>query len=225
MSAQLERLGCDVDAVATGSDAIRQVSQRRYALVLTDLALPDMSGLDVAVAIRQLGSDAARVPIVAVTGGIHPRDRERCLAAGMNDYLTKPVARDDLRKVVERFVPRDGAPPAWTATAVESMAADFGAERMQDLLAGFARELAQRLDRLVVGTSAQAIGREAHALKSAALVFGAESLGKAAQTLEQNCRNATSADLQQETTNVVALGREVYAAVQSWLANRTEHPS
>ncbi len=222
MSAQLERLSCDVDAVANGSDAIRQVSQRRYALVLTDLALPDMSGLDVAVGIRQLGGDAARVPIVAVTGGTHPRDRERCLAAGMNDYLAKPVARDDLRRVVERFVPRDGAVPVWSPAAVAEMASDFGAERTYDLVAAFARELAQRLDRLAIGTSAQQIGHEAHALKSAALVFGAESLGKAALALEQNCRNGLMADVQQETQDVVALGRQVYAAVQSWLVDRSE---
>lgn len=218
MLARLQRLGCQCDAVSMGSDAVRLVSQRRYGLVLADLSLPDMSGLEVAAAIRQIGGDAGRVPIVAVTGDTHPRDRERCLAAGMNDYLSKPVDQQDLVRVIERFVPRSPeAGPVWQPQAIERMTVDLGPELAIDVLAAFERELGQRLARMGPELPLEKVGREAHAMKSAAATFGADRLSEAARELEQVCGQGLAGDGRARAAAVVEMGRAVQAAVQRWL--------
>jgi CheY-like chemotaxis protein len=218
MTARLERMGCVVDAVGTGSEAVRLVSQRRYGLVLADLSLPDMSGLEVAAAIRQLDGDAGRVPIVAVTGGTHPRDHERCLAAGMNDHMVKPVEQLDLSRIVDRFVPRaEQSEPVWTPQQIERLSADLGVERALDILGTFERELGQRLGRMGAECPLVQVGREAHAIKSAALTFGALGLGEAARVLEQRCAERQEVGGRQNARELVALGRAVQASVQQWL--------
>lgn len=218
MIARLERMGCDCDAVGTGSDAVRLISQRRYGLVLADLSLPDMSGLDMAASIRQIGGDVGRVPIVAVTGDSHPRSRERCLAAGMNDYLSKPVNHDELTRVVERFAPRPPiARPVWEPEAIERMRDELGHDLALDVLTAFERELGQRLVRMGVDQSLERIAREAHALKSAALTFGAPELGEAARLLEFSCSQGLEVDGRQRAEALVTLGRAVRAALQQWL--------
>lgn len=194
LGAQLQRLGCSVDAVDNGAEAVRLVSQRRYGLVLTDLALPDMSGLDVAVEIRKLRPDKPQLPIVAVSGGTHPSDRERCLAVGMNAYLSKPVALRDLRLLLDRFLPAVAqATERWDGSALEAMAKDFGAVRAADLVQAFIRETSERVGRLSGDLSAlpersKLIRREAHALKSTARTFGATALADCATDLEAACR-------------------------------------
>lgn len=218
MIARLERMGCDCDAVGTGSDAVRLLSQRRYGLVLADLSLPDMSGLEMAASIRQIGNDAGRVPIVAVTGDTHPRTRERCLAAGMNDYLAKPVDQDELTRVVERFVPRPPtARPAWEPDAIERMRDELGPDLALDVLTAFERELMQRLARMGADQPIDRVGREAHALKSAALTFGAPGLGDAARALEQSCSQGLEAEGRERAQALVIQGRAVHAAVKQWL--------
>jgi CheY-like chemotaxis protein/HPt (histidine-containing phosphotransfer) domain-containing protein len=218
LTARLERMGCSVDGVATGSEAVRLVSQRRYGLVLSDLSLPDMSGLEVAAAIRQLGGDAGRVPIVAVTGGTHPRDRERCLAAGMNDFLSKPLEQRDLIRVLERYVPRaQEAAPVWDPAEIERLAHDLGGERAVELLAAFERELGQRLARMGEDVALDRVGREAHALKSAGLTFGASSLGEIARTLEKLCRDGAVAEARKTAQELLVIGRAVQLAVRRWI--------
>jgi CheY-like chemotaxis protein len=218
MVARLQLMGCHCDAVGLGSDAIRLVSQRRYGLVLADLSLPDMSGLEVATVIRQIGGEAGRVPIVAVTGDAHPRDRERCLAAGMNDFLAKPVDQQELVRVIERYVPRPtAARPVWEPQAVELMSAELGPELALEILTAFERELGQRLARIGPECALDRVGREAHAMKSAALTFGAAGLSEVARQLEQECAQGAEAAGRQRARELVDLGRAVQAAVQHWL--------
>ncbi|MCU0754250.1 MAG: response regulator [Xanthomonadales bacterium] len=222
MSAQLDRLGCTVDAVETGSEAVRLVSQRAYGLVFMDLSLPDMSGLEVAAAIRRRSGDTARVPIVAVTGGVHPQDRERCLAAGMNGYLSKPVNRQDLQRVLERYLPRSTLVKAWDPAVIEQMGESFGMGRAVDLLTAFQRELGQRLGRIREHADLTPIGNEAHALKSAALSFGAEPLGDLARDLEEHCRAGRSAQVQECRRQLLLLGQSALRAIGDWIERHRE---
>jgi CheY-like chemotaxis protein len=226
MVARLKRMDCKVDAVGTGSEGVRLVSQRRYALVLSDLSLPDMSGLEATAVIRQLKGEAGNVPIVAVTGGTHPRDRERCLAAGMNDLLVKPVEQADLERVVDQFVPRQRRPQSvWSPGPMERMSIDLGAERALEILGTFERELGQRLLRVVGDLPLEKVGLEAHALKSAALTFGAPRLAESARLLEQQCAHKHEADARQTARELVEIGRTVQASIQQWLQESTSKVS
>jgi CheY-like chemotaxis protein len=98
----LEKLGHRADIVALGADALAQLGSVPYDCVLMDVQLPDMDGLEVTRRLRRLPGPAATTPVIALTASAMKGDRERCLAAGMNDYLTKPFALPRLEAALKR---------------------------------------------------------------------------------------------------------------------------
>jgi CheY-like chemotaxis protein len=105
----LEKLGCRVDVAANGFEAVQMVSQLPYDLVFMDCQMPEMDGFQASRQIRSLGGAAKRVVIVALTAAATPADREQCLGAGMNDYLTKPVTIQALAGALEQWSKKDNA--------------------------------------------------------------------------------------------------------------------
>jgi len=107
----LERLGCSVDVVGDGRAAVEAASRDHYDLILMDVQMPEMEGFAATGEIRRRGTET---PVVAMTAHALQGDRERCLAAGMNDYLTKPVRLEALAEVLTRWgtaPPRRGQAP------------------------------------------------------------------------------------------------------------------
>jgi signal transduction histidine kinase/DNA-binding response OmpR family regulator len=106
-SQQLKVMGCQVDVVDNGVAAVRAVAQTEYDLVLMDCQMPEMDGYEAARRIRREEEDNAgsRLPIVALTANAVKGDRETCLAAGMDDYVSKPFTQEQLRKVMRRWLP------------------------------------------------------------------------------------------------------------------------
>ncbi len=101
----LEGLGFQVDVANNGRDAVERVAARDYLLVLMDCQMPEMDGYAATSAIRRLAL-ARHVPIIAMTANAMQGDRERCLAAGMDDYLAKPFRREQLLEKLEQWLPR-----------------------------------------------------------------------------------------------------------------------
>jgi PAS domain S-box-containing protein len=100
----LEAVGLQVDVAANGEEALRMVEQNNYAAVLMDMQMPIMDGVEATQAIRQL-PDRERLPILAMTANAFADDRQRCLDAGMNDHLPKPVNPDELYSSLLRWLP------------------------------------------------------------------------------------------------------------------------
>jgi CheY-like chemotaxis protein len=100
----LETLGCEVTVVGNGASAVEAVASRRFDLVLMDCQMPVMDGLAATAAIRSAAGPHAGVPIVALTANAMSGDRQRCLEAGMDDYLPKPIDRTLLVETVRRWV-------------------------------------------------------------------------------------------------------------------------
>lgn len=103
--AYLDRIGLDHDVAGDGAEAVDAVRTGRYGLVLMDLQMPVMDGYEATARIRALGAGLGEVPIVAVTASTVPGDRERCRAAGMDDYLSKPFGREDLAAKITPYLP------------------------------------------------------------------------------------------------------------------------
>ena len=105
----LGKMGYQADVVPDGREAVRALEQINYDLVFMDCMMPEMDGLEATAAIRDQTSSVLnhKVPIVAMTANAMTNDREACLAAGMNDYLAKPVRKDELARVLEEWLRKD----------------------------------------------------------------------------------------------------------------------
>ena len=101
---QLEALGLHADVVSSGKEALEMLQLADYDLVLMDCSMPEMNGYDATRAIRRMAGPVAGVPIIAMTADAVTGARERCLDAGMNDYVSKPVKLEHLERTIARFL-------------------------------------------------------------------------------------------------------------------------
>jgi two-component system sensor histidine kinase/response regulator len=100
----VQRLGYRVHTAENGLEAMRKVRTRRYDIILMDCQMPEMDGYEATRAIRDMEAALAHTPIVAVTANAMASDRERCLAAGMDDFLSKPLTMAALQQVFGRYL-------------------------------------------------------------------------------------------------------------------------
>jgi signal transduction histidine kinase/HPt (histidine-containing phosphotransfer) domain-containing protein/FixJ family two-component response regulator len=194
---QLALLGLAADTADDGSEALAAWAPRRYAAVLADLHMPGMDGYELTRALRarETEAPAARTPIVAVTANAMRGEEERCLAAGMDAYLAKPVAIERLRATLERWLPIGegaAASSAHTGAAIDRsmLAAWLGDDRagIEALLNKFcdsAIESEQAINAAWRAADLAGLAAAAHRLKGAAQAVGAVRLAAAADSLEQ----------------------------------------
>jgi PAS domain S-box-containing protein len=195
--------GYEVDVVENGLEAVAAVESRRYDLVLMDVHMPILDGIEAAQRIRALPGEAGAVPIVALTADAVAGVRQQYIAAGMDDFLSKPFDPTALAVVVERWT-ADLAPDAAGRAdepAAESALLDgeriaslkkiMPAAKFSELLDAWFSSTQERLQRIAASAEAEALGalrQDAHDLASTAGGVGAERLSQLARRLEQACR-------------------------------------
>lgn len=99
----LRKAGCDVEAVDNGHDAVNQMRKRRYDLVLMDCQMPVMDGFEATAKIRTMREPLCNIPIIAITAHAMQDDRQKCLDSGMDDYISKPVSRQALIDLINKY--------------------------------------------------------------------------------------------------------------------------
>ena len=199
----LDHAGYRVDVAEDGVQAVAAAGRADYAAILMDVQMPVMDGLEATRRIRTLAGPRGAVPIIAMTAHAMPQARAGCLAAGMNDYLAKPVARADLLAMVERWTAAPAEAEPVPALEIPGAGGDdpleIDEEQLNDLLTSvrqselraivtcFLNDIAsrvQRLDRAVAERNLAAIAAEAHDLSSTAGSFGALGVMRLAVRME-----------------------------------------
>ncbi|MGC2300550.1 MAG: PAS domain S-box protein [Acidobacteriaceae bacterium] len=236
--AQLRKLGYNAHAVPNGAEAVEALRNGNYALILMDCAMPVMDGYEATHRIRQ--SSHPHIPIVALTASAMAPDRDRCLAEGMDGYLSKPVELPRLAKVVARWVQQSSsegsASALQQAVAAPAIRVFDSASLLRRLMND--RELAvvvldafledsphqieQLHDRLAQQDLA-GVSLHAHTLKGAAANVGGEALRRAARALEQA---AAAGDLSAVSSALPALEMKLlelkHAIEKEWYAAKIQ---
>ena len=204
VAAMLAKLGHAVEVASHGREALACVQRCRPALVLMDCQMPVMDGFEATRAIREgEQGGASRLTVVAMTAFAMDGDRERCIAAGMDDYLAKPMAIDTLAASLARWLGGSAAAPVTSAdegpvslTLLHELKDELGPGELAELLAVLRRQapeaLAEMRGRLAAG-DLEAVARVAHGLCGAAGNLGAQRLSRELRAIEEACRTPGAA--------------------------------
>jgi two-component system sensor histidine kinase/response regulator len=250
----LKRLGCQATVVAHGGQALEALQHNPYDVVLMDCQMPEMDGFAATRAIRASKAKATQppIPIIALTANAMQGDREQCLAAGMDDYLSKPFTLEQLYAVLARWQPQQAAsqrPQALVARPIAAAEAHVepappGAsvidpqswhdlwittddpETFAAILCTYLSEapaLLNTLQQAVASDDPLAMQGAAHSLKSSSAVLGARKLATLCQALETLGRSRTTAHVITILTRLTTEYEAVCKAVAMELAHFSEH--
>lgn len=186
----LEHRGYEVRAVYNGKQALDALESEHYDLVIMDCLMPVMDGFASTRAIRASTSKAfdPQIPVLAITALAAPGDQDKCLAAGMNAYISKPVIANVLFKEVQQLLERTSDPIAVTEQnpqpALDEILRSMSGRLLADI-AGWRAEL----DRLAASGAAAELGALAHTIRGTADLLGEKRLSTAAAKLEGSARD------------------------------------
>jgi two-component system, sensor histidine kinase and response regulator len=218
--AMLERSGYSVDAVGNGREAVEALSSVPYAAVLMDVQMPEMDGYEATAEIRRREGSGHHTPIVAMTANAMQGDREKALEAGMDDYIAKPVRREELEAVLGRWIPRpekepparsNGDPPAVDLSVLESRRGpqkEGEPDKLARIVTLFIDDVPLRIDalrRAVERGEAQEVEETAHMLKGGSGYMGAARMVEICTKLQEA---GISGDLSDAPELLDALGAE-----------------
>lgn len=233
----LQVLGVECDAAGNGQAALEKLDDGDYDLVLMDCQMPVLDGYAATRRWREIEQERnleRRLPIVAMTANAMAGDRQKCLDAGMDDYLAKPVTRAELEQCVARWkssnlaVP-DSLPPAAQMAERSPPVLDGGVlgelrevlgpevDRIVTVYLEDAPRLIAQLERAVASNDPIALRVAAHTLKSSSANVGATTLSEAARDLEHGARDGTLANPGSAVARIVGEFAQVRAALQATL--------
>lgn len=229
----LGKLDHHVTIANNGREALEKATQNRYDIILMDVQMPEMDGLDATKAIRSSGAESVvNVPIVAMTAHAMKGDAELCLASGMDAYLAKPIRPQKLYETIEAIIKgkhaaTEAAPSKspdelagvinWEA-ARETVSGDD--ELLAEVISAFLEEtpqLLKQLDSSIAFGDAKTVRRVAHTLKGNLRALGAGTACTTALALENAGRDNDLADAESLYPAVVAVLEDVTAELQSFL--------
>jgi two-component system sensor histidine kinase/response regulator len=227
-------LGLIADVANNGREALQQLQRGRYSLLITDLHMPEMDGYELTFAIRQSESADRRFPIIAFTANALKGERARCLQAGMDDYVSKPVQTEVLKSVLDKWLP-PAAQNEGLVTPVDKASADsqlalavldidvlvslVGGDRIlvEELISDYRRaaeKAAAEIRAAIPAAEWEAVGAVAHRLKSSSRSVGALAMGEICERLEQAGRSGDGTAVQALIVDFETALKSVIAAIE-----------
>jgi PAS domain S-box-containing protein len=234
----LKRLGYQADIANNGLEVLDALSQRLYDLVLMDVQMPEMDGLMTTEQIRQRWPATEQPYIIAITANAMQGDREACLTAGMNDYLSKPIRNEQLIQALQQchlyFEAIAPIPPASEQStppptslklsttidelALEALCSEAGdPDLLVELVNCYLKEapkLLEKIQRAIAHKDAIALRHASHTLKSSSATLGAIRLPKLCAELEERARQGTTENTESQLAQLIAEYKRVVTALQ-----------
>ncbi|HEY3440865.1 MAG TPA: ATP-binding protein [Paludibaculum sp.] len=210
----LRKKGYPVDIAGNGQEALEHLAAARYRLILMDVQMPVLDGLEATRRIRE-NPDWATLPIVAMTAHAMNGDRERCLQAGMNAYLAKPVDHKHLLKLVEQYLAEGVNGSPHSAETQPASGADVESEvvsQMVQLFLQVAPDRVKKMHHLALTGNLDALRRDAQKLRSAALSIAASDVAASADCLDGA---AARADIEAARASLAELDQSLLALSSS----------
>ena len=199
---QIEKIGYRVDIARDGPEALEMIERHKYALVLMDCQLPGMDGFETTALIRRRADEKRLIPIIAVTASAAAGEREKCLRAGMNDFLLKPFRKGELSGKIVSWIANpspqavnrkstDGESPSSLmpdlTDRLRELEEDYGKEMVLKVINMFIPDAEARIaqiERAIKQEDFRALEGAAHGLKSGAANIGATEMSRLCEQLE-----------------------------------------
>lgn len=242
----LEKLGLTVDVAVNGKEALEALAHNDYGLVLMDVQMPVMDGLEATRRLRS-GESAVRdpaIPVIAMTAHVMRGDQEICLSAGMDDYVSKPINPGNLADTLEKWLAGRNntyCAPALSAASPATESAEMPelrvfnpealCERMSDnqdligvIIDGYIRDLPEHIRLLrdsVVRLDIEAAAQQAHSIRGAAANVSAERLAQVARDLEKNAAAGNAEAMNELLREVERQMTLLMDALASWKAGQS----
>ncbi len=232
---QIKFLGYKFETVSNGLEVLEALKRQRYSLILMDCQMPEMDGYEAAAEIRRNEAVGQHIPIIAITANALLGEKEKCFAAGMDDYLSKPFKKEELNKTIKRWATKAEIPQSVSveASPVKSAIYDFlpqvseklyelkgevGEEMVDMIVSLFVEDSFLRLKKmhtLMNAEDLQGITDEAHSLRGSALNIGAENVANLCAELEANAKNLSKPKLDKLFSEVEASFLELFEGIET----------
>ncbi|MCW5964037.1 MAG: response regulator [Bryobacterales bacterium] len=226
----VEKLGLRAEIVSNGLEAVHAVCHRRYAAILMDCQMPEMDGIEATKFIRGNEESIGRIPIVAVTAFGHDDDRRRCLEAGVDEFMVKPIRMEALADVLRRWTAPDAEAPEPSAgtqnpaarrveEALERLRADLDTDVVRDVVNLFLEDSGARIESLRTMAEFQRWqdARElVHKIKGSSSSLGARDLVEACEAFE-NERLSAPEVLRQRLADIERRFEETVPSLKQYL--------
>ena len=228
----LGKYGHQVTVAENGAEAVALYRRQDFDIILMDVQMPEMDGFEATRSIRELSADKPCPPIIAMTAHALAGDRERCLAAGMDDYLSKPIKPESVSAAIARWTSADRAMPTQDVAQVPETPPPTGAEPVQmakaleramgnaefleEMLGEFARRLPDYLSAIrtaVQQADADGLRQAAHRLKGAAANLSADEITEATSALERSGRHQTLVEAPQQLEQLIKAAERCQAFI------------
>ncbi|RKY93277.1 MAG: hypothetical protein DRQ01_05115, partial [Ignavibacteriae bacterium] len=199
----LNRAGYIVTAVSNGAEVMEVIDKDKFDLILMDIQMPEVDGYAATKKIRMLSNGYSKIPIIALTAHALMGDREKCIKAGMNDYLSKPIIADKLIVKIDTLLKIDQYEPEPVAEDLQDEPVIFDYERLkkvsmgdtefeEELLTSFLDDINNKLDKMTELVNLKDVATIlglAHTIKGASYSVGAQQLGDEAFAIEISCKS------------------------------------
>jgi len=200
---QVEKIGYRADVARDGAEALAMLDRNEYALILMDCHMPGMDGFETTARIRSRSDGKQRTPIIAVTASVTSGEKEKCLQAGMDDFLAKPFHQQELAAKIANWLSHEspvarsgnGSPAEASSQTVNDVRKrlreheeDYGKEMVRKIVELFIPDAAgriERIDRAIKQEDFRMLEEAAHGLKSGAANIGANEMARLAEELER----------------------------------------